>query len=557
MSLFNVAGQFLGGIGLFLAGMWLMTDGLKLAAGSALRNVLGYWTNSRERGLLGGFALTALVQSSSAVTVATIGFANAGLLTLERSMWVIFGSNVGTTMTGWIVALVGFRLDVSAFALPMVGVGMILRLTGERQRRGAVGQALLGFGLLFLGIDGLKHAFDALGTSYSLPSVAGGGVHVALLYVAIGFMLTTLMQSSSAALVITLTAAEGGLIGLYAAAATVIGANLGTTTTAVLAVWGATPTARRVAASHVAFNLMTAAVATLVLVPLLALVGWLERVLDLPSAPATSLAVFHTVFNLLGVVLMWPLSGRLVTVLSGWFRTREEDAAQPRYLDRNALSVPEVASSALLAELERLLGMTRSALRVVLSGDGASKDVRAERHAIRQIAAAVATFCAELSRTSLPAPVAAALPNMLRIAQHCVTAADLMDEEHVRALNRRQDAQAPLGSSLQAFRRACAVTLEELASLSEKSASAALTEALALADARYEDLKTALLESGARGALSPTDMETLLAGARSLHRATTHTARGARRMAQAHTVDSPEGAPAEASPAGALEPDRE
>src|SRR5690606_13539323 len=119
---------FAGGLGLLLFGMTLMTDGLKLASGNALRNILALWTRTRLRGLFSGFLITAVVQSSSAVTLATIGFANAGLLTLDQAIWVIFGSNVGTTVTGWVVALVGFRFDIEAFALPMVALGALLRL---------------------------------------------------------------------------------------------------------------------------------------------------------------------------------------------------------------------------------------------------------------------------------------------------------------------------------------------------------------------------------------------------------------------------------------------
>src|SRR5690606_24665755 len=128
MTTINV---LLGGLGLILVGMWLMTDGLKVAAGAALRDLLHSWTNTRMRGLVTGFSITSLVQASGAVTLATIGFANAGLITLEQAIWVIFGSNVGTTMTGWIVSLVGFRINIEIFALPLIGAGMLLRLTGS------------------------------------------------------------------------------------------------------------------------------------------------------------------------------------------------------------------------------------------------------------------------------------------------------------------------------------------------------------------------------------------------------------------------------------------
>ena len=223
MNLIATAGSVIGGVGLLLVGMAMMTDGLKLAAGNALRNILATWTNTRARGLTAGFLITGLVQSSSAVTVATIGFANAGLLGLGNSVWVIYGSNVGTTMTGWIVALIGFKLKVEAFALPMVGLGVILRLTGEATRRAFIGQALIGFGLLFLGIGVLADTFANLGESAALPVITEPWLWSVVVYIALGVLLTTLMQSSSAALVIALSAAEGGLIPLNTAALVVIG----------------------------------------------------------------------------------------------------------------------------------------------------------------------------------------------------------------------------------------------------------------------------------------------------------------------------------------------
>ena len=152
-------GILIGGLGLLLVGMAMMTDGLKLAAGNSLRDLLALWTNSRSRGLFAGFLITGLVQSSSAVTVATIGFANAGMLSLERSLWVIFGSNVGTTMTAWIVALVGFKVNIEALALPLIGIGSVLKLTGGNSKRSPFGMAIVGFGLLFqLGtVCGIEH----------------------------------------------------------------------------------------------------------------------------------------------------------------------------------------------------------------------------------------------------------------------------------------------------------------------------------------------------------------------------------------------------------------
>jgi len=228
MISFSSIGQLIGGVGLFLLGMMLMTDGLKVAAGQSLKQLLERGTGTAVHGLLSGALLTALVQSSSAVTVAAIGFVNAGMLTLERSVWVVFGSNIGTTMTGWLVALVGFKIKIALFALPAIGVGMVLKLTGGDTRRGAVGLALAGFGLFFVGVSVLKDAFEGVAQTIDISGLYAEGLAGVLIFVGIGFLMTLLTQSSSAALSIALAAAAGNLVALEPAAAMVIGANIGT-----------------------------------------------------------------------------------------------------------------------------------------------------------------------------------------------------------------------------------------------------------------------------------------------------------------------------------------
>mgnify|MGYP001827057024 FL=1 len=161
-------GMLAGGLGLFLLAVNMITDGLTQAAGHALRDMLGKWTSTLGRGIVTGFSITAIVQSSSAVTVATIGFVNAGLIGLYQSLGVVYGSNIGTTMTGWLVAAIGFQIKVDAFAMPMIGIGMLLRLTGAGSRRAPVGMALAGFGLFFIGIEVLKDAFEGLAVAIEL-----------------------------------------------------------------------------------------------------------------------------------------------------------------------------------------------------------------------------------------------------------------------------------------------------------------------------------------------------------------------------------------------------
>ncbi|MCE2915241.1 MAG: Na/Pi symporter, partial [Rubrivivax sp.] len=362
----STAAQGVGGLGLFLLGMGLMTDGLKLVAGPALHQILVGATRTQAHAMASGALVTALVQSSSAVTVATIGFVNAGLLALGPALWVLFGANVGTTMTGWIVALVGLKLDVEALAMPLVGLGALTRLMGEGRRSGAIGTALAGFGLLFMGIGLLQQAFAGLAGQVSFPQ--GEGPLMVLAQLGIGLLMTVLMQSSSAAMAITLTAAQGGLIDLQGAAAVVIGANIGTTVTALLAIIGATPNARRAALAHVVFNVMTGAVALLLLPWIVGALVRASVVIGLPAGTATTLALFHTTFNLLGVLLMWPLAPRFTHWLQQRFRAREDDEAQPQHLDNTVLAVPTLALDALAREVARARLVTVRMVRAAIAG---------------------------------------------------------------------------------------------------------------------------------------------------------------------------------------------
>ena len=164
----SALGTLFGGVGLFLLGMMLMTDGLKLAAGKALRNILENSTRTRIRGVLSGALITSIVQSSGVVTIATIGFVNAGLMNLRQAITIIYGTNIGTTMTSWLVAIIGFNLNIKAFALPAIGLGMMLRLAKGKSKQGAMGEVLAGFGIFFLGIDVLKTGFEGFGNGIEL-----------------------------------------------------------------------------------------------------------------------------------------------------------------------------------------------------------------------------------------------------------------------------------------------------------------------------------------------------------------------------------------------------
>ena len=488
----------LGGLGLFLVGMWLMTDGLKLAAGNALHSILQSWTNTRYRGLLTGFCITSLVQSSSAVTVATIGFANAGLLTLERAIWVIFGSNLGTTMTGWIVAFVGLKINMETYALPLIGIGMLIRLTGQKSRRAAIGQTIVGFGLFFLGIGVLKEAFETIGTQFSLPSMDDPDISSMFLYVLIGFLLTSLMQSSSAAIVITLSAADGGLITLSAAAATVIGANLGTTTTAIISVLGATSTAKRVAVSHILFNLIAASVAIVIILPMLALIGFVQEMFNLSTATAASLALFHTVFNILGVLLMLPISDWLVKYLNTMFVDPKELATKPLYMDKTSMEIPDLAIGASIKELAHLNSLVvTTCIDAIGDQDGDSDLITIERDKINKLSVHIADNVAQLMQAGITEEVARVLPEIIlntqRSSMNMENAIDIVEQMGKISIG---DQHNEILEKINAFKQSAInliiLTTDDIPAFQEDTISSDL-ESL---EASYDKIRPVILAAG-------------------------------------------------------------
>jgi len=255
---------------LFLLGMTVMTDGLKALAGFALRTVLAKAAATPMRGALWGAIATLLVQSSSATTMTTIGLVSAGLLTFPQGLGLVFGANVGTTGTGWLVALIGVRVSLTAAALPMIFVGALVKLLG-RGRLSGCGAALAGFGLVLFGLTTLQQGMGGLAERLhpaDLPAVLGGpgarwfaGMLGILTLVAVGVAMTAVMQSSTAAITITMSAHYAGAVGLDQACALIIGQNIGTATSSAMAAIGASTTAKRLAVAYVFFKLIAAVIA--------------------------------------------------------------------------------------------------------------------------------------------------------------------------------------------------------------------------------------------------------------------------------------------------------
>lgn len=517
-----------GGVGLFLLGMQMMTDGLKLSAGNSLRSILKSSTKTPLRGILSGALITSMVQSSSAVTVASIGFVNAGLLTLKQAIRVAYGSNLGTTMTGWLVAIIGFGFHIKTFALPMIGVGMFMTLFAKSGRYSAAGKAFAGFGLFFLGIDLMKSGFSGLENMIALDALQGSGVLALLLFVGVGFVMTLLMQSSSAAIAITLTASAGGVIGLPAAACMVIGANVGTTSTAALAAIGATSNAKRVAAAHVTFNVVTGVAALMILPLILMAIELFQQKTGMAGGTATFLALFHTTFNLLGVALMWPITGRMVKYLKTMFKAAEEDEAKPKYLDKTLLGTPSLAHEALVKEVERIRAISIHMAEDAINTEASlSPQLASERFVMDKLIDAVGEFASDLRRSDLPEEVAESLPMVLAATRYFSDVGELAID-----IDRMQSTKvSPISEEIDAMlieNRRMAIAVLDSTGTHANSEETLIQESATLdgLERSYEAVKAKLLRASTSGQLSVRRTLSLIELMKSIERVVNYSVKG-------------------------------
>jgi len=380
----STAISVLGGVGLFLLGMTVMTGGLKTLAGSALRTVLSKAAATPLRGSFWGALITLLVQSSSATTMTTIGLVSAGLLTFPQGLGLVFGANVGTTGTGWLVALIGVRVSLTAAALPMIFAGALAKLLGRGRIAGA-GAALAGFGLVLFGLTTLQQGMGGLAEQLhpaDLPAVLAGpdagwwwGMLGVLMLVVVGLVMTALMQSSTAAIAVTLSAYFAGAVGLDQACALIIGQNIGTATSSALAAIGASTTAKRLAVAYVLFKLVAAVIA-LVLFPIVTpLLVRASNTID----GVTLLAGYHTAYNVVGVVVLLPLMDQFTRLVERMLPERASPLT--RCLDPSALVTPILAVEAVRRTIARVLATVCGSVEAALAGAGGGAPARAGKDA--------------------------------------------------------------------------------------------------------------------------------------------------------------------------------
>ncbi len=342
------------GVAIFLFGMMALEEGFKAFTGGVLEKLLTASTNKLWKSLGFGIVSTTLMQSSSLVSVITISFLSAGLIDLAAGLGIIFGSNIGTTTGAWLVAGVGLKIDIAAYAMPMIVFGVILVFQSSKSLKG-VGYVLAGIGFLFLGIHYMKTGFETFQDSIDLSQFSMTGFAGLLVYTAIGILATVVMQSSHATLILGIAALAAGQITYENSLAIAIGSNVGTTVTAMLGAMSANVAGKRLALAHLIFNLTTGLIAIVFISVLARAVDGISGALGIaPDNFTLKFAVFHTLFNLIGVTIMTPLIGYLVGLLGRLVPDKPLDIATPRYLNEAALAFPDTALKAIFNEARHL-----------------------------------------------------------------------------------------------------------------------------------------------------------------------------------------------------------
>ena len=449
--IFGTAFFTIGGLGLFLFGMGLMSDGLKKVAGRKLRKIVESMTKRPYMAFFVGAGVTALVQSSSATTVMIIGFVNAGLLTLKQAICVIIGTNIGTTVTAWLVSISGIgALKITLYALPAVGIGFFMQTLGKTRKTKSTGQILLGFGILVVVIGFMQVGFEPLEDSQKVKDLFIALSEWPILAILAGTVLTLLLQSSSAAVAIVQLLAMEGAFGdqwqtvLNVSIPFVLGSNIGTTITAQLAAIQANLNAKRAAWAHTIFNILGVIIAY----PFIHL-GWFSALVGIispwelgPGTIAAHIAVAHTIFNIGNSAIFLPLAGLLANLVVKLVPERAGDlAAKPVVLEEHLLDTPVIALEQAKREIIRMSKTAKTALENSI--DGIVNDDRRKLESTRQIEDyldefqyEITSYLSVLSRRQLSHEVSVGLPVLLhtvndleRIGDHAVNIVEIAERK--------------------------------------------------------------------------------------------------------------------------------
>ena len=505
----------LGGLGLFLLGMHIMTEGLQSMAGGGMQRWLARVTRTPLSGALTGMVVTAVIRSSGATTVAAVGFVGAGLLTFEQSLGVIFGANIGTTLTGWIVAYFGFKIHLGAVSQVLVLIGALFALLG----RGAwskSGRVLAGFALLFIGLDLLKDGLAGAADGISLVQFQTRSVGGRLLLVVFGALFTLLTQSSSATVATALAAMGAGIIDLPQSLAIVIGADIGTTATAWLATVGGTTDSRRTGLSHVVYNILTGMFAFLLL-PLyheFALRAWPG--LDTTGEQFATVA-FHSLFNILGVVVILPFT-RYFARLICWM-VPEHSPSPGSALDARLLETPAAAIETLHHATAGTAVLALACMEAALGRPPAVTP--AERlDFIERSARKCRGFVGELVSSAGEARLRLRLPEILHTLDHIDRMVDrCRDAENIQRLANIPALAEEVGQVLDA----CKSLRLALSAKRETTACEARLEAIAAhLESDHAATRHQFIQSAVRGERAPEELDRDLNAHRWLRRSAWH-----------------------------------
>jgi len=438
----------LGGLGLFLYGMIQMSEGLKKAAGTKLKNILESMTKNRIIGCLVGAGITALIQSSSAATVMVVGFVNAGLLTLKQAISVIIGTNIGTTATAWLVSISGFKLEITTYALPAIAIGFGLQIFGRTRIAKNIGEVIIGFGILFIGIDFMKSAFDGFEDN---PSTQAFFVKIAnrpVLAILAGMLVTMLIQSSSAAVasvqLLAMSKAFGPdwVVALNISIPFILGSNIGTTITAQLAAFRANLNARRAAWAHTTFNIMGALICVW-------FISWIAKLVCL-IAPwelteqtiGGTIAIAHTTIKVFEAVFFLPLTGVLERVVVKLVPEKPGDlVVRPTVLEKHLLATPELAMDQARREIVRMARTSKRAVNLAVEGLVEKNRrklgmARTSEDVTDTLQYEITSYLAALSTRELSEKMSAELPVLLhtindleRVGDHAVNIVEIAERK--------------------------------------------------------------------------------------------------------------------------------
>lgn len=422
----------LGGLGLFIYGLWEMSEGLHKASGERLRRILHNFTGRPIKGVLVGAGITSLIQSSSATTVMVVGFVNAGLMTLVQALGVIFGANIGTTITAQLIA---FKL--TDYALPIIGIGMILMFVAKKKSHKYIAEFLMGFGILFLGLSILTSVVKPLGQYPVFNNILLSFSRNPILGILAAATITGIFQSSSVTTGMVLSLSMAGLIDLKGALPLILGCNIGTCVTALIASLGTNISARRASLAHILFNIM----GVLIFLPFISVFG--NLVAHTSSSIPRQIANAHTLFNVINTLVFLPFVNLYAKLLTRLIKGEEEEEIEylPKHLERHLLNTPPIAIEAAIKEIIRTLGLTKK--MVALSMDCFFRNdskclerVTRREEAVDSLREAITKYLVELMQRELSAEDSRKIPPLIhvindveRIGDHAENLRDLAEQK--------------------------------------------------------------------------------------------------------------------------------